>query len=77
MGRTIVWILVLGTHSAFGQGSGIWEERAPYPGYAGVATFDGVPGVSAASCYPTFNAMCSLTVAKLKAKFAQKRALAA
>jgi uncharacterized protein (TIGR03437 family) len=31
MGRTIVWILVLGTHSAFSQGAGIWERRAPYP----------------------------------------------
>jgi len=31
MGRTIVWILVLATHSAFSQGSGIWERRAPYP----------------------------------------------
>ena len=27
---------------------------------------------TAASCYPTLNALCSLTVAKPKAKFAQK-----
>jgi len=50
MGRTIVWILVLGTHSAFSQGSGIWERRAPYPLASTEVSGAGIDGLVYSVC---------------------------